>query len=168
MFEYTMQAQILATETELGEAKEMRLGQYLNSEFSHFLAFPFFTEKFISKLKNKCTIDSAKRQKLAQIFKTQNLKLRGSQKPANVLIEDYIIELFKNYDPNKKKGLLERMGQMIEGRYLMNLLTKVKLMKGEKCQDATDHLTHSQLVLFKEKKQIKLSERNKKIYKAEE
>jgi hypothetical protein len=46
---------------------------------------------------------------------------------------------------------------MVETSYLKRLEVKVKLTKGEKCEDATDHWVHNELVQLKEKRIIKLS-----------
>lgn len=57
---------------------------------------------------------------------------------------------------------------MIQAKYLKQLEVKVKLMTGVKCDEATDFLSHNELTLLKNKREIKISERNQNTFRAED
>ena len=76
--------------------------------------------------------------------------------------------MLKQLDQKKMKATIDRLSEMIEMQYLRRLEVKVKLMRGDKCEEATDYWSHNELMMFKEKKEVKISQRSKEIYQAED
>ena len=68
--------------------------EYLNNDISLYSYYPYFTEKFKSKMNTKSTATLPLVQQHNNILQSQGMRLRGSTKGMTQLVEDYLIELF--------------------------------------------------------------------------